>query len=73
MIRRLVPALLHYSTVSWLAGGLALIAAALWAGPETKLVVGLGVGALFLYAALGNLWATRGGHPGWMLMAAALG
>jgi hypothetical protein len=25
-----------------------------------------------LFGALGNLWATRGRHPGWMLMAAAL-
>jgi hypothetical protein len=30
------------------------------------------VGGLYLYGALGNLWATRGRHPGWMLMAAAL-
>jgi hypothetical protein len=27
---------------------------------------------LYLFGALGNLWATRGRHPGWMLMAAAL-
>jgi len=30
------------------------------------------VGSTFLFGALGNLWATRGQHPGWMLMAAAL-
>ena len=71
-IRRLVPMLLHFSTVSWFLGGLALIAAALGFGPDTRLATGLGVGALYLYGALGNLWGTRGHHPGWMLLAAAL-
>jgi len=30
------------------------------------------VGSLYLFGALGNLWATRGRHPGWMLMAALI-
>lgn len=71
-VRRLVPALLHFSTVSWFLGGLALIAAAGWFEPGARFTTGLCVGGLYLYGALGNLWATRGRHPGWMLMAAAL-
>ena len=71
-IRRLVPLLLHFSTVSWMLGGFALIAAATWLGHDAKLATGLFVGSLYLYGALGNLWGTRGRHPGWMLMAAAL-
>ena len=71
-IRRLVPLLLHFSTVSWFLGGFALIAAAIWLGHDTKLATGLLVGSLYLFGALGNLWGTRGRHPGWMLMAAAL-
>ena len=71
-IRRLVPLLLHFSTVSWLLGGFALIAAAIWFGHDAKLATGLFVGSLYLLGALGNLWGTRGRHPGWMLMAAAL-
>ena len=71
-IRRLVPLLLHFSTVSWLLGGFALIAAAIWFGHDAKLATGLFVGSLYLFGALGNLWGTRGRHPGWMLMAAAL-
>jgi hypothetical protein len=71
-IRRLVPVLLHFSTLAWLLGGLALIAAAAWFGREARLATGLCVGSLYLFGALGNLWATRGRHPGWMLMAAAL-
>ena len=72
-IRRIVPPLLHYSTYSWLVGGLALVIAANGAGAETRLWVSLLVGAEFLYAAIANAWATRGRHPGWMLMAAAVG
>jgi len=71
-IKRLVPGLLHFSTVSWFLGGLALIAAAIGFGHDARLATGLFVGASYLYGAIGSLWATRGRHPGWMLMAAAL-
>ena len=63
-IRRLVPLLLQFSTFNWLLGGLVLIAA--------RLATGLLVGSSYLYGAVGNLWGTRGRHPGWMLMAVAL-
>lgn len=71
-ISRLVPLLLHMSTVTWFMGGLALIAAAQWAGEGLRLWTGLFVGSLFLYGAVGNFWGTRGRHPGWMLMAVAV-
>jgi hypothetical protein len=71
-IRRLVPLLLHFSTFSWFLGGLALMAAAIWLGPEARLMTSMLVGGLYLYGALSNLWGTRGRHPGGMLMAAAV-
>lgn len=71
-IRRLVPLLLHFSTISWFVGGLALIASSKWFERDARLAVGLCVGSLYLFGGLGNLWGTRGRHPGWMLMAAAL-
>ncbi len=71
-IRRIVPPLLQYSTCSWLTGGMALIIAANVADPETRLGVGLLVGGMYLYGAIANCWATRGRHPGWMLMALAV-
>ena len=71
-IRRLVPLLLHFSTISWFLGGLALIAAATWLERDARLATGVFVGGLYLFGALGNLWGTRGLHPGWMLMAMAL-
>ena len=70
--RKLVPLLLHFSTVFWFLGGLALIAAALWFGQDVRLAISLMVGGAYLFGAIGNLWATRGRHPGWMLLAAAL-
>lgn len=72
-IGRLVPLLLHFSTISWFLGGLFLIGAAIMADADTKVAAGLFVGSLFLFGALANLWGTRGRHPGWMLMAAAVG
>jgi hypothetical protein len=71
-IRRLVPLLLQFSTFNWLLGGLVLIAAALWFERDARLATGLLVGSSYLYGAVGNLWGTRGRHPGWMLMAVAL-
>jgi len=71
-IRRLVPLLLHFSTIVWFLGGLALVAAAIGFGHDARLVTCLFVGCTYLLGALGNLWGTRGRHPGWMLLAAAL-
>jgi hypothetical protein len=70
--RRLVSPLLHLSTFAWFVGGLALMSAAIWLDGDAKLALGAFVGSLYLFGAVVNLWATRGRHPGWMLMMAAL-
>jgi hypothetical protein len=72
-VRRIAPLLLQFSTFNWFLGGLVLLAVALWFGREAKLVAGLLVGSSYLFGAAGNLWATRGRHPGWALYALALG
>ena len=71
-IRRIVPLLLQFSTFNWFVGGLALIVAANSFTQEARLATGLLVGSSYLFGALGNLWATRGRHLGWMLYAVAL-
>ena len=43
-----------------------------WFEGDARLATGVFVGSLYLFGALGNLWGTRGLHPGWMLMTAAL-
>ena len=41
-------------------------------GGEARLITCLLVGSSYLFAVIGNGWATRGRHPGWMLYAVAL-
>ena len=71
-VRRLVSPLLHLSTLAWLAGGLALIAVGSGWVPPLRTAAALAAGGFYLHAMVLNCWATRGRHPGWMLMAAAL-
>lgn len=70
-IRRLVPPLIHFSTAVWFAGGVALASAPLL-NAQARLSISLMVGLAYLFGAVGNFWATRGRHPGWMLMAIAV-
>ena len=70
--RRLVPPLLHFTTFNWVLGGLALILAALAFGPQARLTTALLVGSSYLFGAVGNCWASRARHPGWMLYTVAL-
>lgn len=69
---RLAPVLMHFTTISWVLGGLALIAAASWFGRDARLTTILFVGGSYIFGVLGNLWATRGRHPGWMLLGMAV-
>ena len=71
-IRRIVPVVLHFSTFNWFVGGLALVVAALALEQEARLALSLLVGSAYLFATLGNLWATRGRHLGWMLYGVCL-
>ncbi|MBI1199780.1 MAG: hypothetical protein GC203_18125 [Phenylobacterium sp.] len=71
-VRRLVPVLMHFSTYAWFLSGVALVVAAGWMAPQARLVTAALVGAGYLFGAVGNFWATRGRHPGWMMMSLAL-
>ena len=71
--RRLVPLLLHFSTIFWFLGGVALIIVPSMGSASTVLATAIFVGTLYGFGALGNLWGTRGKHPGWMLLAVAVG
>jgi hypothetical protein len=71
-MRILMPGLLHFSTFNWFVGGLALLACAVAGGSEARLATGILVGSSYLYGALGNVWASRGRHPAWVLYGIAL-
>ncbi|HEY8573748.1 hypothetical protein [Phenylobacterium sp.] len=70
--RRLLAPMLHFTTVFWFAGGLALIAAAASADRGARLATAVLVGGAYLFGAVGNFWASQGRHPGWVLYAAAV-
>jgi hypothetical protein len=74
MLQRLVAVLLQFSTFNWFVGGIALLAAARFFGGEGRLATALLVGSSYLFAAVGNFWASRGRpHPGWLLYGTAVG
>jgi hypothetical protein len=66
-IRVLIATLLHFSTFNWLLGGVMLAMAALSFDHQGKLATGILVASSYAFGAVGNLWATRGWHPGWIL------
>ncbi len=71
-LRRLVPVLLQFSAFMWLVGGVALIVAGFSIEGQARFATGLLVGISYLFAVIGNLWATRGRHPGWVVFGVAL-
>jgi len=72
MVQRIGAVLLQFSTFNWFVGGLALILAAYVLGREARLAVGLLVGSSYLFAVIGNFWASHGRHPGWVLYGISL-
>jgi hypothetical protein len=71
-MKPMAAALLQFSTYNWFLGGLALLAAAAWFGWEARLATGLLAGSSYLAGGVGNLWASRGRHPGGFLYVAAV-
>lgn len=70
--KRLLAALLHFSTFNWLVSGIALVYGAFFFSRQAKLVTALLVGSCYLFGAVGNLWAVRRPHPGWILYGMAV-
>ena len=70
--RHLMPALLQVSTVAWLLTGLLLIWAGIRAAGEPRTIAAAFGLAVYGHAALANVLAVRGFHPGWLLMAVSV-
>jgi hypothetical protein len=70
--KRLLAALLHFSTFNWFLSGIALVCGAFFFGPQAKVVTALLVGSGYLFGAVGNLWSVRRPHPGWILYGLAV-
>ena len=72
-IRLLLRLIFQCSTVAWIGFGVLLIAAPYMGSERARLwIVGAAVAA-YGAGAIGNAWATRGRHVGWMAMMAVSG
>lgn len=71
-VRRLLPLLLHFTTLFWFIGGVCLILAPFVFSQTERFIVSIVVGSFYAFGALGNFWGTRGRHPGWLLLAASV-
>lgn len=70
--KKLLPILLHFTTLFWFVGGMALIVAPIVFDQTERLIVSIVVASFYTFGALGNFWGTQGKHPGWLLLALAV-
>ena len=70
--RRLVYAVWQCSTVAWLGGGILLFATPLLAPEGARRLTILVLAAVYGAGVIGNAWATRGRHFGWIAMMAVV-
>ena len=71
-VRKLLPLLLHFSSVFWLFAGIALAVAPYLFDQTTRYTVCVFSICFYLYGAIGNCWGTGGRHPGWVLLSVSI-
>jgi hypothetical protein len=68
-LRTLLRLVWQAGTIAWLGGGLLLVAAPSMASDIARHWIVATFAVVFGFAAIGNAWATRGRHVGWVGMA----
>ncbi|MGO8913695.1 MAG: hypothetical protein ACLQDM_30850 [Bradyrhizobium sp.] len=71
-LRNLLRLVWQASTVAWIGCGVLLIAAPLMASEPARHWIIVTLACVFAFGALGNAWATRGRHFGWMVFSAVV-
>ena len=71
-LRTLLRLVWQAGTIAWLGGGLLLVAAPSMASDIARHWIVATFAVVFGFAAIGNAWATRGRHVGWVGMAAVV-
>ena len=71
-LRTLIRLVWQASTAAWIGGGVLLVAAPWMASDPARHWIVVTFAAVFAFAALGNAWATRGRHFGWMALTAVV-
>jgi hypothetical protein len=70
--RRLIRGVWQCSTVAWLGGGILLLAApSMSSEPARRWIIAVLV-VVYGFGAVGNAWASRGRHYGWIAMTAVI-
>src|SRR5450631_3819538 len=71
-LRTLIRLVWQLSTVSWIGGGVLLITAPWMASEPARHWIVATLAIVFAAGALGNAWALRGRHPGWLALSAVV-
>ncbi|MEO1731728.1 MAG: hypothetical protein AAFR64_13465 [Pseudomonadota bacterium] len=71
--KRVMRAIMFLSALYWFAAGALLLATPDFLAPSQRALAVIVAAFLFATGSLSNLWATRGGHIGWALLAFATG
>ena len=71
-VATLVRAVWQAGTVAWIAGGVLLVAAPGMGSNSARHWIIITFAVVFGAAALGNAWALRGRHVGWVAMSAVV-
>jgi hypothetical protein len=71
-LRTLLRLVWQAGTIAWLGGGLLLVAAPSMASDIARHWIVATFAVVFGFAAIGNAWATRGRHVGWVGMTAVV-
>jgi uncharacterized membrane protein len=67
-LRTLIHAVWQAGTVAWIGGGALLLAAPSMGSAAARHWIIITFAIVFAFAALGNAWALRGRHFGWIAM-----
>ena len=70
--KRFVYAVWQCNTVAWLAGGVLLCVIPLMSSDLARRWIIAVLVAVYASAAVGNAWASRGRHFGWMLLSVVI-
>ncbi|MEM9880358.1 MAG: hypothetical protein AAF862_13890 [Pseudomonadota bacterium] len=72
-VKRVLQAIMFLSAVYWFAASVLLLITPAFMPSAIRPFLAIGVAVIFLTGSLGNLWATRGSHFGWVLLAGIAG
>ncbi|MEM1277314.1 MAG: hypothetical protein AAGH74_12365 [Pseudomonadota bacterium] len=69
--KRVLQAIMFLSALYWFAASVILLITPVLLPQEYRAIIVYGVALIFVSGSIGNLWATQGGHFGWVLLAIA--